>query len=46
MKIEIGLDLHGARLDKSYSMTHCISMQTMHLEGISDVLTNDVHFDQ
>jgi len=41
-----GLDLYGARLDKGYSMTDCISMQTMRTEGITDVLTNDVPFEQ
>jgi predicted nucleic acid-binding protein len=41
-----GLHLYSSRLDKSYSMTDCISMQTMRNEGITDVLTNDVHFEQ
>jgi len=41
-----GIDLYGARLDKGYSMTDCISMQTMRAEGITDVLTNDLHFEQ
>src|SRR5580704_4833609 len=40
------LALYGARLDKGYSMTDCISMQTMRAEGIADVLTNDMHFEQ
>jgi uncharacterized protein len=42
----MGLDLYGARLDKGYSMTDCISMQTMRDAGIADVLTNDSHFEQ
>jgi hypothetical protein len=41
-----GLSLYRARLDKGYSLTDCISMQTMRQEGIADVLTNDVHFEQ
>ena len=41
-----GLDLYGARPDKGYSLTDCISMQTMRRESISDVLTNDRHFQQ
>lgn len=41
-----GLELYRARPDKSYSLTDCISMQTMRLEGLSDVLTNDRHFQQ
>jgi predicted nucleic acid-binding protein len=41
-----GFDLYRARLDKGYSLTDCISMQTMRSEGIADVLTNDAHFEQ
>jgi len=41
-----GLNLYRARLDKGYSLTDCISMQTMRDEGITDVLTNDMHFEQ
>ena len=41
-----GLNLYRARLDKAYSLTDCISMETMRHEGITDVLTNDAHFEQ
>ena len=41
-----GLELYGARPDKGYSLTDCISMQTMRRRGLSDVLTNDRHFEQ
>jgi predicted nucleic acid-binding protein len=41
-----GLDLYATRLDKGYSMTDCISMQAMRREGLTDVLTNDRHFEQ
>ena len=41
-----GLELYRARPDKGYSLTDCISMQTMWRESISDVLTNDKHFQQ
>jgi predicted nucleic acid-binding protein len=42
-----GLSLYRARLDKGYSLTDCISiMQTMRAEGITEVLTNDMHFEQ
>jgi|SRR5271165_1621510 len=41
-----GFDLYRARLDKGYSLTDCISMQTMRIEGMTDVLTNDAHFEQ
>jgi predicted nucleic acid-binding protein len=41
-----GLELYRARPDKEYSLTDCISMQTMRREGLSDALTNDRHFQQ
>jgi predicted nucleic acid-binding protein len=41
-----GFDLYRTRLDKGYSLTDCISMQTMRSEGITDALTNDAHFEQ
>ncbi len=42
----IGLALYEARPDKGYSLTDCISMQTMRREGLAQVLTNDRHFEQ
>lgn len=41
-----GFDLYASRPDKGYSLTDCVSMQTMRSEGLSDVLTNDRHFEQ
>jgi len=41
-----GLKLYRARPDKGYSLTDCISMGTMTREGLTDVLTNDRHFEQ
>jgi len=41
-----GLSLYNARPDKGYSLTDCISMQTMRREGLIEALTNDRHFDQ
>jgi uncharacterized protein len=41
-----GLNLYRARLDKGYSLTDCISMETMRHAGIADALTNDAHFEQ
>ncbi len=41
-----GLALYNSRPDKGYSLTDCISMQTMRQEGLTDVLTNDRHFEQ
>jgi|SRR5947209_12912171 len=39
-----GMELYGARLDKGYSLTDCISMNVMRERGINDILTNDRHF--
>ncbi len=41
-----GLQLYRDRPDKRYSLTDCISMQTMRREGLTEVLTNDRHFEQ
>jgi len=41
-----GLELYRARPDKGYSLVDCISMQTMRREGLTEVLTNDRHFEQ
>jgi uncharacterized protein len=41
-----GLALYNSRPDKGYSLTDCISMQTMRREGLIEVLTNDRHFEQ
>ncbi len=41
-----GLELYRDRPDKQYSLTDCISMQTMRREGLTEVLTNDRHFEQ
>ena len=41
-----GLKLYKNRPDKGYSLTDCISMQTMRREGIKVALTYDQHFAQ
>lgn len=41
-----GLAFYEARHDKGYSLTDCISMNTMRERGIADVLTHDHHFAQ
>ena len=41
-----GLDLYRSRLDKQYSLVDCVAMSTMKQEGISEVLSNDKHFEQ
>jgi predicted nucleic acid-binding protein len=41
-----GVAFYASRPDKGYSLTDCISMQTMWREQVTDVLTNDRHFEQ
>ena len=41
-----GLRLYQDRPDKRYSLVDCISMQTMRSRGLTEVLTNDRHFEQ
>jgi predicted nucleic acid-binding protein len=41
-----GFSLYRQRLDKGYSLTDCISMQTMRQLGMTEVLTHDRHFTQ
>ncbi len=41
-----GLTLYEQRADKGYSLTDCISMETMRREGLTQVLTNDRRFEQ
>ncbi len=41
-----GLRLHRARPDKGYGLVDSISMQTMRKEKLTEVLTNDRHFEQ
>jgi len=41
-----GLGLYEARPDKGYSLADCIPMQSMRREGLTEVLTNDRHFEQ
>jgi predicted nucleic acid-binding protein len=41
-----GLQLYRDRPDKGYSLVDCISMQMMRREGLTEILTNDRHFEQ
>lgn len=41
-----GVELFAARLDKSWSLTDCISFVVMEERGIADALTADRHFEQ
>lgn len=43
---QAGLSLYERRPDKHYSLTDCISMETMREYGLGEVLTNDRHFAQ
>jgi len=41
-----GLKLYEQRDDKEYSLTDCISLNVMHQQDITEVLTHDQHFSQ
>jgi predicted nucleic acid-binding protein len=43
---QAGFALYQSRPDKHYSLTDCISMESMRQEGITDILTHDNHFTQ
>ncbi len=41
-----GIRLYESRLDKEFSLTDCISMETMRDRNLYEVLTHDHHFAQ
>ena len=41
-----GLVRYASRLDKGYSLQDCVSMNVMEAEGVTEVLTNDRHFER
>jgi predicted nucleic acid-binding protein len=41
-----GFIFYNLRLDKGYSLTDCVSMNVMRERNISEILTNDDHFEQ
>lgn len=41
-----GLQLHGDRPDKEWSLTDCISFHLMHEHGVKRALAYDIHFEQ
>jgi predicted nucleic acid-binding protein len=41
-----GLALYSQRPDKEYSLTDCISINTMRAHGVTEALTTDRHFEQ
>ena len=43
---QAGFALYQSRPDKQYSLTDCISMETMRQQGITDILTHDNNFTQ
>jgi predicted nucleic acid-binding protein len=46
MLFDQGFELYARRLDKSWSLTDCISFVVMREHGITDALTGDHHFEQ
>lgn len=40
------IQLYSTRSDKGYSMTDCLSMAEMKHRNITEILTNDHHFEQ
>lgn len=44
--LERGFDLYGARPDKGWSLTDCISFEVMREHGVTEALTGDRHFAQ
>lgn len=43
---ERGLRLYRKRPDKDWSLTDCISFETMREQSVADALTSDHHFEQ
>jgi len=43
---EAGLELYGRRIDKTWSMTDCISFVVMKQQRLTEALTTDHHFEQ
>ena len=41
-----GLNRYKARSDKEYSLQDCVTMNMMEAESITEILTNDYHFEQ
>jgi predicted nucleic acid-binding protein len=44
--LERGMRMMGARKDKDWSLTDCISFVVMQERGLMDALTTDKHFEQ
>ena len=44
--VKAGLELYRRRMDKSWSLTDCISFVVMRDHSISEALTGDHHFEQ
>jgi len=40
------LNFYSLRTDKGYSLTDCVSMNVCCEIGITEILTNDEHFEQ
>jgi predicted nucleic acid-binding protein len=44
--LDAGLQLHGSRPDKEWSLTDCISFHVMREREITRALAHDIHFEQ
>jgi len=45
-QFKVGFAFYASRIDKGYSLTDCVSMNVMRERNISEILTNDEHFEQ
>lgn len=45
-RFNTGFNFYKTRLDHGYSLTDCVSMDIMLERGITDILTNDDHFEE
>ena len=43
---ERGIELYGQRLDKSWTLTDCISFLVMRQQEVTEAMTGDRHFEQ
>jgi uncharacterized protein len=43
---DAGLQLYQSRLDKSWSLTDCLSFEVMRRQNLTQALTGDHHFEQ
>lgn len=46
IQFQSALSMYRSYTDKQWSLTDCVSIQTMQKEGIQEVLAHDQHFEQ